>query len=176
MMLLFLEHPYYTGSLKKSDRQKLGPDRTTDWFRAVLCCVATCRLVVKWARASYILVVFLGPGTGTVKTSLNGSSFWRLPVVHIWKYGDIGSRQIKYKRLLWYEFKNTASSYGDLRDNEGLSEVTLVCKEKKTTPHPSISLRVHWDPGRLYLLQIWSTKTCQEMKMETRLPRKIWLW
>ena len=40
-----------------------------------------------------------------------------------------------YKRLFMYEFKNTASSYGDLRDNEGLSDVTLVCKEKNP-PNP----------------------------------------
>ena len=62
--------------------------------------------------------------------SLNGDSFGRLPVVHILKYGDIGSRQIINKRLLWYEFKNTASSSGDLRDYEELSDVTLVCEEK----------------------------------------------
>ena len=45
-------------------------------------------------------------------------------------HGDIGSHQIIYKRLLWYEFKNTASSSGDLRDYEELSDVTLVCEEK----------------------------------------------
>jgi len=39
-----------------------------------------------------------------------------------------------YKRLLRYEFKNTASSYGDLRDYEELSDVTLVCEEKQ---HPT---------------------------------------
>ena len=66
--------------------------------------------------------------------SLNGSSFGRLTVVHILKYGDIGSRQIIYKRLFWYEFKNTASSYGDLRDYEELSDVTLVCEDKQ---HPT---------------------------------------
>ena len=63
--------------------------------------------------------------------SLNGSSFGRLTVVHILKYGDIGSRQIIYKRLFWYEFKNTASSYGDLRNYEELSDITLVCEEKQ---------------------------------------------
>ena len=66
--------------------------------------------------------------------SLNGSSFGRRPVVQIRKYGDIGSCQIIYKRLLRYEFKNTASSYGDLRDYEELSDVTLVCEEKQ---HPT---------------------------------------
>ena len=39
-----------------------------------------------------------------------------------------------YKRLLRYEFKNTASSQGDLRDYEELSDVTLVCEEKQ---HPT---------------------------------------
>ena len=39
-----------------------------------------------------------------------------------------------YKRLLRYEFKNTASSYGHLRDYEELSNVTLVCEEKR---HPT---------------------------------------
>ena len=39
-----------------------------------------------------------------------------------------------YKRLFRYEFKNTASSYGNLRDYEDLSNVTLVCEEKQ---HPT---------------------------------------
>ena len=38
-----------------------------------------------------------------------------------------------YKRLLRYEFKNTASSYGDLRDYEELSDVTLVCRGQVMT-------------------------------------------
>ena len=58
---------------------------------------------------------------------------------HVTKYGDIGSRQIIYKRLLWYEFKNTASSSGDLRDYEELSDVTLVCEEKL---HPTLFSRM----------------------------------
>ena len=33
-----------------------------------------------------------------------------------------------------YEFKNTASSYGHLRDYEELSNVTLVYKEKQHPP------------------------------------------
>ena len=40
-----------------------------------------------------------------------------------------------YKRLLRYEFKDTASSYRDLRDYEELSNVTLVCEEKQQ-PRP----------------------------------------
>jgi hypothetical protein len=38
-----------------------------------------------------------------------------------------------------------------MRDYEELSDATLVCEENDT-PHPSISLRGHRDPGRLHLL------------------------
>ena len=66
----------------------------------------------------------------------------------IWIYWK-SSYNIQNTILVW--FKNTASSYGDMRDYEELSDATLVCEENDT-PHPSISLRGHWHPGRLHLL------------------------